>query len=337
MGRVLLTGATGFVGVHTIQQLLAAGHSVRAFARSPERLAAHLAPLGVDASDPRIDLAVGVMTDRDAVRGAADGCEAVIHAAATFSFKRRDRRAMERENALGTRVALEAGAEAGCRILVQVSSTTALARPGGVTLDHASPLGPGLGPYTASKVASERVARELQESGAPVTIVNPGAIIGPHDPYVGESNALIRAALLGKQPAYPRGLLHFVDVRDTAATLVAALAHPAGERLPVPGTGSPDLTPVLAEVTGRRLKVLLLPARFLVPVLAPGYLTGWSWLPGEVEGIRIIACGNPVDASRTTELLGVRERPLLETVADTVRWMAAAGHIPAKAAGRAAA
>ena len=67
-----------------------------------------------------------------------------------------------------------------------MSSIAALLRPG-ATLNHQSPLGVTLGPYTQSKVESEGVARDRQEAGAPVTIVNPGAILGPHDPYIGKA------------------------------------------------------------------------------------------------------------------------------------------------------
>src|SRR6476659_7414075 len=230
MATVLLTGASGFLGVHTVQHLLDSGHRVRAFVRTPARLAASLRPLGLDASDSRIEVAQGDITDPASVSAAVDGCDSVVHAAATYSFKRRDRASMLRDNAVGTRTVLETGRDAGCSPLVHVSSTVALVTPGGGTLDERSPVGPGHGPYSASKAASERVARSLQEMDAPVTIVNPGGIIGPDDPYLGESNELVLQVLKGQLPVFPRGGLQYVDVRDTAAVLVAALAHEPGGR-----------------------------------------------------------------------------------------------------------
>ena len=53
----------------------------------------------------------------------------------------------------------------------------------------------------------------MQEAGDPVTIVNPGGVIGPHDPYLGETNEIVVQVLLGKQPVFPRGRQQFVDVR----------------------------------------------------------------------------------------------------------------------------
>lgn len=283
MATVLLTGASGFLGIHTTRALLDAGHHVRAYVRSPARLTESLRLVGLD-GDPRVEAAQGDMTDAAAVSVAASGCDAAIHAAATFSFKRRDRDAMVHENAAGTRAVLESAVAAGC---------------------------------------------------SPVTIVNPGSVLGPHDPYLGESNEITRDILAGRMPVWPKGLLHYVDVREVATTLVAALSAPPGGRYLVPGHARPTLHEPLREVTGRRLPVLVLPAALAAQGAMPGYLTGWSMLPSTVEGARLLGCANPVDATVTTKELGVEARPLQETLRDTVRWLVDAGHLPRKAAGRA--
>lgn len=334
MATVLLTGASGFLGVHTMHRLLEDGHRVRAFVRTPSRLEANLLPLGVELEDSRIEVAEGDMTNVSSVRTAVSGCDAVIHAAATYSFRRSDRERMLRENAVGTRTVLQAGLDAGASTLVHVSSTVALVRPGGSTIDHTSPLGEAAGPYGDSKVASEAVARELQAAGAPVTIVNPGGVLGPHDPYLGESNDVILQVLGGRIPAWPRGCLHYVDVRDVATVLSVVLDRP-GKRYIVPGHSVPGLHPVLREVTGRRLPAPVLPAGLIAATAMPGYLTGWRFLPGQVEGVRTIGRGNAADASATTEQLGIRARPLEESVQDTIRWLVEAGHLEPKRAGRA--
>ncbi len=335
MATVLLTGASGFLGVHTMRRLLDDGHRVRALVRSPARLQANLLPLGVELEDSHIEVAEGEMTSTSAIRTAAEGCDAVIHAAATFSYKRRDRERMARENSAGTRTVLEAGAEAGAGQLVHVSSTVALTRPGGGVIDHTSPLGTGQGPYSESKVASEAVARELQEAGAPVTIVNPGGILGPHDPYVGENNEVLIQALKGQTPAWPRGSIQYVDVRDVAAVLAATVSHPPGGRFLVPGHNVRALHPVLRGITGRRLPAATLPPVMLIAAAMPGYLTGLGFLPGAVEGIRTAGCANKADASATTQELGVEARPLEESLRDTIRWLVDSGHLATKHAGRA--
>lgn len=329
----MLTGASGFLGIHVLRRLLDAGHQVRACVRTPAKLREHLPMVDVDPDDPRIAVVTGDMTDGAAVRKAVNGCDQAIHAAATFSYRRRDAERMLHENTAGTTTVLDAAIETGCSGIVHVSSIAALLRPG-ATLDHQSPLGVTLGPYTQSKVESERVARDRQEDGAPVSIVNPGAILGPHDPYLGESDEVVREILRGRLPTWPRGGMQWVDVRDAAAVVVAALDRP-GRRYLVPGENVSLPHQPLRVVTGRRLPAVRLPLSAALPVLELGYYTGWSLLPHAVEGARLIAQDTRVDYSATVEDLGVEGLSLEESMRDTVRWLVDAGHIKPSAAGRA--
>lgn len=332
MTAVLVTGASGFLGLHVLQRLLERGDRVRAFVRTPAKLRQHLPLVGVDPDDPSVEIAVGDMTDPAAVAEAVAGCDRVVHAAATFSYRRRDAERMLRENRTGTSTVLDAAIDAGCTGIVHVSSIVALLRPG-ATLDHRSPLGLTLGPYTHSKVESERVARDRQDAGAPVAIVNPGAILGPHDPYLGVSDEVVRDILRGRLPTWPRGGMQWVDVRDTAAVAVAALERPGGRYL-VPGENVTLPHEILRTVTGRRLPAVRLPLSAALPVLKVGYATEWSFLPHAVEGSRVIALDTRVDHSATVDELGIRGRSLEESMRDTVRWLAEAGHISTRAAGR---
>ena len=331
MNTVLLTGASGFLGIHVLQRLLEDGLRVRAFVRAPTKLREHLRLLGIDPDDQSLEIATGDMTDRAAVKEAVAGCDRAIHAAATFSYRRDDAERMLRENTVGTSTVLDAAFDTGCTGIVHVSSIAALLRPG-ATLDHLSPLGITLGPYTQSKVESERAARERQDAGAPVAIVNPGAILVPHDPYLGESNEVIRDILRGRLPTWPRGGMQWVDVRDTAAVVVAALGRP-GRRYLVPGETVALPHRTLRTVTGRRLPSVSMPLKVALPVLQLGYSTGWSLLPHAVEGSRLVATDTRVDYSATLDELGIRGRSLEESMRDTVRWLAEAGHISPRAAG----
>lgn len=332
MAVVMLTGASGFLGIHLLQNLLTKGHRVRALVRDPERLRQNAALLGVDTDDPRIEAVPGDMTDPASVRTATDGCDKAIHAAATYSYRRRDAERMRRENTAGTTTVLDTAIAAGCTGIVHVSSVAALLRPG-ATVDHRSPLGDTLGPYTGSKIESERVARDRQDAGAPVAVVNPGAIAGPADPYLGETNESVRDVLRGRLPTWPRGSLQWVDVRDVAEVAVAALDRP-GHRYLVPGENVVLPHEVLRTVTGRRLPAVRLPLQVALPVLQLGYRTEWPLLPHAVEGSRLIATDTRVDASATVADLGIRGRRIEETMQDTVRWLAEVGHISPRAAGR---
>jgi dihydroflavonol-4-reductase len=81
---VLVTGGTGYVCSHSIAALVRAGHRVRVLARSPERVPAALAPLGVD----DVETALGDVIDPATVERALEGCDAVLHAAAVARRRR---------------------------------------------------------------------------------------------------------------------------------------------------------------------------------------------------------------------------------------------------------
>jgi nucleoside-diphosphate-sugar epimerase len=127
--------------------------------------------------------------------------------------------------------------------------------------------------------------------------------------------------------------LQWVDVRDTAQVVVAALGRP-GRRYLVPGENVALPHQILRTVTGHRLPAIRIPLRAALPVLQLGYNTGWSFLPHAVEGSRLVATDTRVDYAATVDELGIRGRSLEESVRDTVRWLADAGHITTRAAGQ---
>jgi dihydroflavonol-4-reductase len=337
--RVLVTGGTGFVGSHSVAALLAHGHHVRLLVRSPERIAPALEPLGVTAA---IDHVVGDVTDPTSVDRALDGCDAVLHAAAVYDLDARAYRETARTNVAGAETVLGAAVDRGCDPVVHVSSTVALLRRRStVTTD--SPLTSARSVYVRSKAASEAVARGLQETGAPVVIVQPGAVLGPHDPHLSDQLRRLRDILHGLYPMWPRGGVHQVDVRDVARVHAAAMEPGRGPRsYLVPGRflDGKTMFEVLRAVTGRRLPHIIIPAWIALP-------TTWVatqlqrivpfHLPLEYEGAMITSYGTRYDDSRTRDEFGIHPRPLEETFRDTIRWLLGTGRIDARHAGRAAA
>jgi nucleoside-diphosphate-sugar epimerase len=194
--------------------------------RSTDRVRRALTPLGVA---DRAETVMVDVTDKVGVRAALDGCEAVIHAAAVYSFDPRRRREMIEGNVRGAELVLGAACDMDLDPVVQISSYVALL-PGSPPLTADSPLGEPPTAYARSKARSEQVARELQAQGRPVTIVQPGMVWGPDDPALGESSQFARSAIKLMLPFAPPGSVPVVDVRDLAAVLAALLETGRGSR-----------------------------------------------------------------------------------------------------------
>jgi nucleoside-diphosphate-sugar epimerase len=212
----------------------------------------------------------------------------------------------------------------------------------GAMLTAGTPVGAGIGPYTRSKIAAELVARGSQQAGSPVVITYPAVVQGPHDPHLGDSVRFVRDLLRGRLPVLPRGRLSFVDVRDVGALHAAVLRPGRGARrylLGGPAVEVAEVAALLGELTGRRLPQRTAPdwvlqrssrladrAQRLLPVR----------LPASAEQAALplsIPAGVVVDDSATRQELAVERRELRETLADTVRWLAARGLVTARQAG----
>jgi nucleoside-diphosphate-sugar epimerase len=152
--KVFVTGGTGFVGSHSVKAIVDAGHEPRLLVRSRGRLVAALERLGVGG----VEHVVGDATDAASVRTAMDGCDAVLHAAAVYSYDVREAGRMRAANAQAAAVVLGAARDAGLDPIVHVSSYVALLPPVGV-LDAASPVGRPRGAYASSKAETRTWAR----------------------------------------------------------------------------------------------------------------------------------------------------------------------------------
>jgi nucleoside-diphosphate-sugar epimerase len=341
--HVLVTGGTGYVGSHTVRSLIDAGHQVRVAVRSRARVGPALEPLGIDLS--ALDVVTADATDPGAISRAMEGIEACVHAAAIFSWDPRRDEEIRSTNLAATRTVLGAALKAGCDPIVHVSSIVAILpeRAGGwIDADAAVHTGPSPGAYVQSKADSERLARSYQSDGQPVVSVYPGAVIGPHDPNVGEMATVLRWYLRGLMPTLPKESLWFTDVRDVAQVVAATVTPGCGpRRFLVPGTRAPftEVARIAGTMTGRRLPIAALSYRVIGPLtsavgLAQRPLPSQIRYPADRAVVWTASREPHVDASATTATLGVAARPLRDSVEDEVRWLAATGLITPRHAGR---
>ncbi|MFL6140506.1 MAG: NAD-dependent epimerase/dehydratase family protein [Labedaea sp.] len=334
---VSVTGGTGFVGAHSVAAIVRAGHRVRLLVRDESTVDKALAPL--DVATGSIETVVGDVLDEASVRQVLRGADAALHAASVYSFDSRQRAAMRRTNEAGTDLVLGAARRAGTGRIVHVSSVGALFPARVINAD--SPVGRPREAYLASKAAAEEVARRHQADGAPVVITYPPALLGPHDPKLGDQAARLRNTLRGLMPIWPLGGFPLGDVRDTAVLHATLLTGPeiGPNRHFGPGRylSTRDYLRALRAVTGRALPAMYLPARSLYPVgwLADLLQRVWPWrIPAEYGAIYTCACASTVEEGASTN--GIEPRPVADTFADTVRWLTDSGQISARAAGAAA-
>jgi dihydroflavonol-4-reductase len=329
--KVLVTGGTGFVGSHTVAAVLGAGHEVRMLARSPERVRPALDPLG--AGD--VEVVTGDVLDGDSVRRALDGCDAVIHGASVYSVDARKNREILRTNAPGTEIVLGLAVEAGLDPIVHVSSVASMIDRDGMLTPDTEP-GTPPGAYVRSKADSERVARRFQAQGAPV-------VAGPHDPYLGETCQALLNALKGRYRMVPAGGMVMCDVRDVARLNAAVLERGRGPRRYFVPSALIEVREFLRHVeaaSGRRLPTTLVPAWMVLPSMRVAdvlQLVLPFRLPLDFQGTYFVSrfhSWTGWDDSRTVEEFGIERPDAARMIEETLQWMAGAGHVPSKVAGR---
>ncbi len=217
--RVLLTGATGFVGGRLAAHLIGEGARVTALVRSPSR-AGHLLDAGVE-------LAVGDLAARDVLAVACSDVEVVIHAAALASDSG-PVQAYYRANVTGTQELARAALAAGVERFVFLSTISVYGlRPPSVA-DETTPVGDigGDYPYAASKVVAERALAAVR--GMDVVIARVGSVYGPgSSQWTARPVRVMRTPVVGMvRVEGGRGLHNYVYVDNVVDGLLACASHP---------------------------------------------------------------------------------------------------------------
>jgi nucleoside-diphosphate-sugar epimerase len=332
--RVLVTGATGLIGCHAVSQLLDAGHAVRALVRNPAKLESVLDPFGRNVSE--VESVRGDVTDAASVASALRDQEAVLHCAGLFSPHLADAAKLERINVEGTRIVLEAAFEGALTRIVFVSSMLALFPPRGTKMTADDDVTRPRSMYATTKARAERVARRLQEQGAPLTIVYPAACQGPSDPTFSTGPELVRNALRARRVLVTEGGLAYTDVRDLAAVLVAILDGATSiERIMAPSFFVPhaEYADLLERLTGRTLSRTRMPGWSMRALGHCGDLA--QRLGRDVlltsEAAQVLTRSVPLDDREARRLLGRPAIGVEESFRDLIEWLEGSGHLDPEA------
>jgi dihydroflavonol-4-reductase len=320
MKTILVTGSTGFLGGHLVEQLKAAEPDarLRLLCRSNSR----------GDQDPRLEIVRGDVTSAEDVSRAVAGATEVYHLAGLVSRDPRQADQLYRVHIEGTRNVCEAVRRHGIARMLHVSSsgTVAVSREpvvhdekSGYKHDVA-----GQWPYYLSKIFSEKLALSyFEREKLPVVIVNPSLLLGPGDEH-GSSTGDVRWFLEGQIQALPLGGMSFVDARDAAAGLIAAMRQGrAGERylLGGPNWTFREIIQVVAELSGLKPPKLQFPVGASLAgaaVMRRVYpLVGKKFELDEAS-VRMSALFWYCDSGKAQRELGFTSRDPRETLRDTI-------------------
>lgn len=275
MKKVLVTGATGFIGSGLVAELARRGYEVIALHRPGSNLK------NLQGGN-RVELRSGDILDLSSLENAMKGCDTVFHTAALISFFKNRYDEQFRINVLGTRNVVEASLRSGLEKLVHTSTVGAIGRTGdGSPANEDTPYNWGKSiPYRYTKHLAEIEVTGGVKKGLNSTIVNPSIIIGAGDINM-HGGQFIREIKLGRIPFYTKGGINLVASGDVVAGHIAAAEKGRnGHRYILSGENLTHLEwfRLVASVTGGKAPRIRLPGSALR--WAALAAKGLSLLPG---------------------------------------------------------
>lgn len=221
---IAVTGASGLLGQHLVETLVADGHAVIAVVRNDKtRFAGAVEVRQADVLDPA------------SMSQAIAGAKTIVHAAGLVSFNPRRRDEIFAVNVEGTRNLVNICLKEGIGSLVHISSVSALGRKPGVLVTEADPwVGMYVNDYARSKYLAELEAFRGGEEGLTVSVVNPSVILSGNPLH--RSSGSLFDYVWKEKPFYTNGTLNYVDIRDVGDAVTKLVRTPApGERFTLSG------------------------------------------------------------------------------------------------------
>lgn len=317
---IAVTGASGHIGNVVCRMLLEKGFNVRALYQSDSRSLEGLAVTRIKGS---------VMDHKDLER-LMTGCTIVIHCAAIISIHGDPGGLVWQTNTVGPVRVFEVAQQLGLKKMLHLSSVHAVMEaPLTGTFDETRPYKTAAAfAYDYSKSQGEQLLlAAAKDSPMAVVMLRPSSVIGPFDFKPSEMGKALLDFYAQKIPVLPEGGYDFVDVRDVAASILAAMEQGADKEVYLLSGkyhSMRDLAQCTREVTGKKVPGVVIPfwcLKLVLPLVALfSRITGAAPLY-TIESITALKNGHAnMDHSKARRVLGHQNRALTETLRDFYAW-----------------
>ena len=323
---VVVTGASGHVGMNLLRALVAEKRPVRALVHVNHKTVEGLG----------VEIVQGNISDVDSLCRAFEGAETVYHLAGKITLLKNEWPLVGKINVLGTRNVVDACLRCSVKRLVHFSSIHAMQQePLDTPVDESRPLieGRGYPPYDRSKAAGEKEVRKGIEKGLDAVIINPTGIFGPYDYQPSHFGSALLSMANGKMIALIDGGFDWVDARDVVqGAMLAEKMASNGSNYLLSGhwVSMPEIANIIKEITDASITGFVCPmpvARFGAP-----FATAYNRLLGKRAlytsiSIRALHSNHNISHEKATRELGYQPRPFRETMVDTLQWFAQNGNL----------
>ncbi len=341
---VLVTGASGFIASHIVQQLLESGYRVRGTVRDPDKTRADGYLTGLPGALERLELATADLLTPGAFDDAVRDCEYVIHTASPYAIDVADPQRDLVDPAVGGTISVLGSCRDvdSMRRVVLTSSVAAITDQADGHLNTESDWNTRSSltrnPYYYSKTLAEQAAWQFMEAGKPrfdLVVINPFFVIGPslvpgintsHTSLIGLTNGTIPAVLALQWP--------LVDVRDVARAHIMAMENPAAAGRYIVAAETRTVRQVVellrANGWGDRYKLPTIGLDNAVGAALTRFAAGFQ-APGTRDYMRNHLGGEMrFDNSKVRRELGLNFRDVDETILDTMDDLERWGHLGKK-------
>ncbi len=323
MPKVLITGATGFIGNHVTRLCLEQGDDVRVMVMPGE----DRSPLNGMA----VEIVEGNLLEPESVKQVVKGVDQMYHLAAIFAVWTKDPDLHYKVNVDGARAILQAALAEGVEKVVFTSSVAAIGIvDGGLANEETAFNGwPWASEYILSKFISHQMVKGMVSEGLPVVMVLPGLPFGPGDRAPTPTGTMILRTLKGQMKNYWDGGVCAVDVRDVAAGHVLAMAKGrVGESYILANREGNMTHREFLSLIGRIASVDDVASKEVSGKLMLGVARAaelWSKISGRApmttyKNTKFAQQHCYVDPSKAVEELGLPQTPIETAVSDSVQW-----------------